>query len=95
MENTVFNAANQESTSQQIMQVINQASFALDDVLLYLDTHPCDQAALTYYQYVKDLRKQAMDAYTSQYGPLMKDQVKPGNYWNWVTEKWPWEGGVN
>ena len=36
----------------QLMDMINQASFAMDDVLLYLDTHPCDQAALNYYHSV-------------------------------------------
>lgn len=94
MDNTGFRLSNQESP-RQLLNVIDQASFALDDVLLFLDTHPCDQAALTYYQYVKDLRKQAMDSYASQYGPLLKDQVKPGNYWSWLTEKWPWEGGID
>lgn len=80
---------------EQLMQMIMQASFALDDVVLYLDTHPCDQNALAYYQYVKALRKEAMDTYAAQCGPLMKDQVNEGNYWNWVNDKWPWEGGSN
>lgn len=77
----------------QLLQLIYQSGFAMDDVVLYLDTHPCDKDALAYYQYVKELRKNAMDAYSEQCGPLMKDQVNPSNYWNWVNDKWPWEGG--
>lgn len=89
-------SSNMPDTSyEQLMQVLDQASFALDDVLLFLDTHPCDPSALAYYQYVKDLRRQAMDSFNAQYGPLMKDQVNPGNYWTWLTENWPWEGGMN
>lgn len=78
---------------RQLMNMINQASFAMDDVLLYLDTHPCDQAALNYYHYVTNLRKNAMAAYQADCGPLMAEHVDSDNYWTWVTGKWPWEGG--
>lgn len=78
---------------RQLMNMINQASFAMDDVLLYLDTHPCDQAALNYYHYVTNLRKNAMAAYQASCGPLMAEHVDSGNYWTWVKGKWPWEGG--
>ena len=71
-----------QTSAQQLMDVIDQASFALDEVLLFLDTHPCDQSALAYYQYVRDLRKYAVESYASQFGPLTKDQVNPGNYWS-------------
>ena len=33
-------------TCQQLWQTINEAGFAMDDINLYLDTHPCDQEAL-------------------------------------------------
>ena len=33
----------------QLLNMIDQASFAMDDVLLYLDTHPCDRQAFAYY----------------------------------------------
>ena len=79
----------------ELLQMIYQASFALDDVTLFLDTHPCDKDALNYYQYVRKLREDALNAYQAQCGPIMKDQVNPGNYWNWVNDKWPWEGGCN
>ena len=32
-----------------IMKQLNEGSFAMDDVLLYLDTHPNDRDALNYY----------------------------------------------
>lgn len=82
-------------TCNQLLQTIYQASFAMDDVILYLDTHPCDQEALTYYHYVTNLRKETMAAYEAQCGPLMLDQVTSCDYWTWVNDKWPWEGGCN
>ena len=36
----------------QLLSIIDQTSFAMDDILLILDTHPCDKAALNYYKYV-------------------------------------------
>ena len=59
----------------QLLSVIYQASFAMDDVLLFLDTHPCDQAALSYYQYVAKMRREAKEAYEASYGPLTVDHV--------------------
>lgn len=78
---------------RQLMDIIDQTSFAMDDILLYLDTHPCDQAALDYYRRVVSARRNAMNAYQASCGPLMVDQVATDNYWTWITGKWPWEGG--
>ncbi|MEY8336575.1 spore coat protein CotJB [Lachnospiraceae bacterium 62-35] len=95
MVNSVYQSTTNPNSAEQLMNVINQASFAMDDVVLYLDTHPCDSDALAYYQQVKDMRNQAVETYAAQYGPLTANQVNPGNYWSWITEKWPWEGGMN
>ena len=75
-----------------LMKQINEASFAMDDAALYLDTHPNCAEALRYYREAVAMRKSAIDAYQRQFGPLMVENAG-GNGWNWVTEKWPWEGG--
>ena len=80
------------SMRASLMNQINEASFAVDDVALFLDTHPHGIAAMQYYQNVVTMRKNAIDAYERQFGPLMIDSVN-GQTWDWVTEKWPWEGG--
>ena len=65
----------------QLMEHINQVSFAVDEVKLYLDTHPCDNDAL----------KQ----YASAYGPLTVDTAdySCAERWNWINEPWPWQEG--
>lgn len=75
-----------------LMKQINEASFAIDDVLLFLDTHPKNASAMQYYQNVVSMRKKALDAYQSQFGPLLVDDVT-GSDWSWINEPWPWEGG--
>lgn len=76
----------------KLLRFIDEVSFALCDCVLYLDTHPMDQEALTYYEKCKCLRKKAVDEYTECYGPLTNDNVKVKNKWTWVNDPWPWEG---
>ena len=57
-------------TARKLMKRIDDASFAMDDVILYLDTHPDDRNALNYYRYVVALRKEAVKAYEASFGPL-------------------------
>ena len=75
-----------------LMRQIMEAGFAMDDVALFLDTHPENQDALRYYKAVRDMRDQSMAAYERRFGPLRYTDVTSMS-WNWVTEKWPWEGG--
>lgn len=76
----------------QLLRRVYETGFALDDVSLYLDTHPTDREAMNYYQYVKKMNQEAVDAYEQAYGPLMINQVTSNN-WSWIKSPWPWEGG--
>lgn len=84
---------NQIPSRQQLMDTINQSSFAVDDILLYLDTHPHDMEALTYFQKQSAIRKDAMKHYAMHYGPLTIDTVDDSNSdaWEWMMQPWPWE----
>jgi len=76
---------------ESLFMFITKVSFALDDCVLYLDTHPTDQCALEYYDKCRRLRKQAMEEYTNCFGPLTDEDVKVENYWTWIESPWPWE----
>ena len=39
---------NEKGSRNSQLSRINEVSFAVDDMLLYLDTHPCDRKALEY-----------------------------------------------
>lgn len=75
----------------QLLKYISEVSFALTETAIFLDTHPCDQKALDYYQKVKKQRRDAMKEYSRKYGPLQTDQVECDKYWTWVEQPWPWE----
>lgn len=84
---------NQAKNRQELLSWINKVSFMAYDMALYLDTHPDDQQALEFFQKYSQLRRQALDTYASQYGPLNMDVINNDDHWYWSTQTWPWEGG--
>lgn len=75
------------------MRIITQASFALDDTRLFLDTHPNCEEAIRYYNDVQETRQEAWDEYTGKYGPLAFYEVSDCEQWEWNEGPMPWEGG--
>ncbi|HBA62535.1 MAG TPA: spore coat protein CotJB [Lachnospiraceae bacterium] len=87
---------NQNPRRQELLDRINAVSFAIDDVILYLDTHPCDREAIAYYQECSRLRNEALKEYAEKFGPLTIDYAMrdASDNWNWTETPWPWmEGG--
>lgn len=78
----------------QLLQKVYETGFAIDDILLYLDTHPTDRQAMEYYRYAQQANREAVEAYEKACGPLMVTQVDSAT-WNWIDAPWPWEGGMD
>ena len=82
-------------SKKELLDWINVVSFAVDDVKLFLDTHPYDEEALQYFDEFKKQRVQAMKEYAKYYGPLTLDTAAEScDRWKWVLEPWPWQEGV-
>ena len=54
---------NENRSGKQLLNRINQVSFAVDDLLLYLDTHPCDERALMLCRKMVKERKELLEKY--------------------------------
>lgn len=76
---------------RRLMQIITRASFAIDDVKLFLDTHPNCSQALAYYEKMEKVRNQAWREYTMRFGPLSAYDVNVRNSWDWNSAPLPWE----
>ena len=85
------------------MQVPNTAlaelmalDFAIDELGLYLTTHPNDQEVLNlYWSYVK-LGQEGMEKYQKLYGPLLQTDITADGKYTWLNDPWPWDrGGEN
>ena len=80
----------------KLFQWINMVSFAVNDIVLYLDTHPYDQQAMERFGQFNALKNKLVKDYTEKYGPLVLSIVDmDSREWKWATQDWPWEGGYN
>ena len=76
---------------REMLQEIRCLDFAINELALYLDTHPDDQKALCLHRkYCKEV-KELKDKYQKVFGPLTINY--PCNKWRWLEEPWPWERG--
>ena len=80
------------NSKMDLMRQINELSFVLDEMRLFLDTHTECEEALEYYNKYAIKRKDAVRDYTRLYGPLRFYDINEGNCWQWANEPWPWEG---
>lgn len=82
---------NKCSEREALLKRLQVCDFALYDAALFLDSHPEDPAALSYYRKYQQLREQALEAYTSKFGPLTHKDYDGGSRWRWVDGPWPWQ----
>lgn len=60
-----------------LLKQINEVSFTINDLTLYLDTHPQDGNALDAFTQAMAERKQLLDNFAKEFEPLTIDCVCP------------------
>lgn len=90
MSNCVCKKQNQEEMLREIMAL----NFAVNDLALYLDTHPTDRCALEKHSEYAEKVMKLTEEYQRLYGPLTVNFTNQGNCWQWSDEPWPWERGA-
>ena len=78
-------------TRNKLFDTIQKYGFALDEIRIYLDTHPNCKNGLEFFHKYKKLQNEAVSEYNRLYGPLTSEQVESNEHWTWVNEPWPWE----
>ena len=78
---------------EQLLNSINEVSFAAYDMLLFLDTHPRDEKARVYFDEMIRKRRKLSEEYARMYGPLtIGDTVhSDAKAWQWMEQPFPWE----
>ncbi|NLT94122.1 MAG: spore coat protein CotJB [Clostridia bacterium] len=75
-----------------LMRQLQEVSFALVELNLYLDNYPNNQQALADFNSLSQKYQELKAMYEAQYGPLTNFGYAPSQYpWQWVNEPWPWE----
>ena len=79
------------------MDEINEVSFAINDLTLFLDTHPECQEAINLFRELLTKRLELLEDYASKYNPLTQLSIVTGaldrNAYSWAEGPLPWEGG--
>ena len=82
---------NQRELSGTPMHELQALSFAMQELTLYLDTHPEDtEAAELLASYVK-LYRQGTERVQQQYGPMRHTDAVSNGKFRWLEGPWPWE----
>ena len=86
------NNNNNNNNKEKLLHEIMSLNFAINDLTLYLDTHPNDTKAICLHnEYVQKVSILKED-YEKLYGPLTINFIS--NTWDWIDEPWPWERGA-
>ena len=80
----------EDISREELMKLIMQNKFAINDMALFLDTHPCDSSALRKHNEFVRKFKEYKEAYEKRFGPLCIEVEMDS--WQWVEDPWPWEG---
>lgn len=76
------------------MTELQTLSFAIQELALYLDTHPRDPEALELYRSYQQLYRRGREVFVREYGPLNHSEAAEGPY-QWLGSPWPWEYNGN
>ncbi len=81
---------------EELLNSLNAISFAINDLTLYLDTHPdCPNGTTLFYQLLEQ-RFTLLSNFANQFYPLTQTSLITGNYdqthYGWCEGPMPWEG---
>lgn len=88
-----------DSTQQErekLLSRLSEVSFALNDLTLYLDTHPTCKFGLSLFHSLMDERLSLLANYAKDYNPLTQASMLTGECdpetYGWADGPAPWEG---
>jgi spore coat protein JB len=75
---------------ERLMKNIQDLSFAKDEAILFLDTHPDCTGAMDYFRDIMKNLDTYMAEYQNKYGPIYHEGAL-GERWAWSEGAWPWQ----
>lgn len=76
------------------MNQLQTMAFTIQELALYLDTHPKDMQALELYRNCQRMYHDALMHYNANCGPVNHKTPRSGPY-DWPKTPWPWEYCAN
>lgn len=83
------------NSRSELINKLSEVGFVMDDLRLYLDTHPHDVQAIKAYNENAKIYKMLEMEYTQNIAGFTSYCENPNeNKWVWNDYPMPWEGGV-
>lgn len=76
-------------TCRKLLQAVDEASFYMQDLKLYLDTHPDDSVAIEMFKEACKQYKACKEAFECNCYPLTSCGSRDDNNWDWLMGAWP------
>ena len=86
---------NQNNLPVTPLSEVQVLAFAVQELALYLDTHPEDTEALELYRQYQQLYQKVSQAYERENRPLNPAAPGQGDTYAWLDDPWPWEYAAN
>lgn len=80
---------------QNLLNQLQNYHFSAYDMLLYLDTHPCDKKAFELFKELVKKYESLKKEYEQNFGPLCAFSSAFSNSFDWIDSPWPWEKEAN
>ena len=81
---------NQKELPMTPLTELQTMAFAVNELALYLDTHPDDKEALEIYRMYQKAYIEGKKKYEMECGPLNHMSIA-GEKYRWLDDPWPWE----
>ena len=81
---------NAASLPQTPMTELQALGFVLQELALYLDTHPSDGEAFELFRQYAALEETARADYVEIGGPIMRGETARSKTYTWLQDPWPW-----
>ena len=83
---------NKGDSREKLLRTVQEYAFAVQEAVLYLDTHPDDKNAQVYFDRYNDLLQKAVQEYEAQEGPLSTNYIEASKSgWTWINGPFPWQ----
>lgn len=84
MNGNSMNGMNGNMSQGAMFEAIRQVSFVMDELRLFLDTHPKDRQALEMFLSNQEMRHRLIADYTEKYGPIDSYFINTDGTWSWA-----------
>ena len=86
---------NKKPLDNSHMADLQALGFAIQELVLYLDTHRDDADALELYRRYQQLYHDQREEYVRKHGPLSHQDQTSSTEYAWLKDPWPWEYCMN